>query len=190
MSDGRVCVPWRRGGAGPYGEVFRPILPVTLRAPGTGKQVGTLALMDSGADFTHGATRLLDQLGVRLQDCEGEITAFNNTRTITYRTPIDLTIADTFTIRFDSMAFRDWGALTPNPNTSILLGTNDILRFLKVTLDFGEGITFEPREPAADNAWSFPHDVLEAEWRSGRPDPSVRRCTSSETEVRSGPGLP
>lgn len=155
-----VQVPWGRAdGVGPYGVVLRPIVPVFLRSPATGKAIGVNAVLDSGADFTHGATRLLQMLGVELKDCEGEVTAFNSTRTITFRAPIELEIADTYTVRFDAMQFRDWGALSASEHPGILLGTNDVLRFIRATLDYGV-TTLEPREPGA-TSWAFPHELLE-----------------------------
>lgn len=58
------------------------------------------------------------------------------------------------------MQFRGmdvWGAIQ---EARLVLGSNDVLRFLKATFDYGE-LTLEPRAPGVTE-WEMPHDVLEA----------------------------
>lgn len=162
----RVSLWWRQalGSGQPYDGVQRPVVPVKLTVPGTGRFVERSALLDTGADFTQATTALLPELGIEHGDCEAEIGAFNSMHSaLTLRHPIDLEIAEAFTIRFDSMQFRDFGALNADSGDkwgwNLLLGSNDVLRFLKATLDYGE-LHLEPREPGVTE-WEMPHDVLE-----------------------------
>jgi hypothetical protein len=70
-------------------------------------------------------------------------------------------IAETFTIRFASMQFRGWDLFAAQAGdiASLVVGSNDVLQFLRVTLDYGV-TTLEPREPGR-TVWGMPHDVLE-----------------------------
>ena len=162
----RVCLPTGDYGAGPFGTVRRPVVPVALRSPVTGRRVHTAALVDTGCDFTQAQIGLLSELGVGWQDAECQFDRLNNGHSLTYRAPIDLTIADVFTIRFDSMQFRGLQAWGASDNARLTLGSNDMLRFLKLTIDYDE-LTLEPRRPG-ETEWAMPHDVLEPAVSPGR----------------------
>lgn len=159
--SGPLTVPWRPCAILPDGSaLLRPIVPVVLTAT-TGRTVETHALIDSGADWSIASVGLLPLLGLEPKDCEVQLDTVNGVGDLTYRAPVALVIAETFTIRF-ALRFRAWDLLdvAGREGTAMVLGSQDVMKVLRIGLDYGT-TTLEPREPGVKE-WEMPHDVLEA----------------------------
>jgi hypothetical protein len=63
--------------------------------------------------------------------------------------------------RFAALCFRAVDVLDAalRESTALLLGAQDVMQLLRVTLD-GNVTTLEAREPGATE-WAFPHELLE-----------------------------
>jgi hypothetical protein len=145
-ASNQVTVPWRPVGIiGPSATaVLRPIVPVTLTAPG-GVPVETRALLDSGSDWTIASFMLLDRLGIDRGACECRIGTLNGGQSMAYYHPVTVVIGEAFTIRFSALSFRGWDLFGDGEIATMVLGTNDFCRFVKVGLDYGT-TTMESRE--------------------------------------------
>jgi hypothetical protein len=75
--------------------------------------------------------------------------------------PVELVVAEAFTIRFSALRFRAVDVLDValRESTALLLGAQDVMQLLKVTLD-GDTTTLESREPGVTE-WDMPNEVLE-----------------------------
>ncbi|MBI3627743.1 MAG: retroviral-like aspartic protease [Candidatus Sungbacteria bacterium] len=110
-----------------------PLIDVVFKNPENQLSLKIKALVDSGATDTYINGQIADALGIKLEDCEEDLTqGIVGPKTKTYRCDLILKLAQ------DNLEFNIKAFIIPDLKTTALLGQNGFFEFYKVVFNLNQ----------------------------------------------------